>query len=226
MIDLYTFPTPNGQKVQIMLEELGLAYAVHAVDITRGEQFEPEFIEISPNGKIPAIVDRERPDGASMALAESGAILIYLAEKTGHFLPASGAERYQVLQWLMFQMGHIGPMFGQAHHFRQYAPERVPYAIDRYTQEAERLYKVVEDRLAKSPFLCSEYSIADIATYPWMRGAEAKGVNLEDFPNLKAWMQRVADRPAVHKGMQLLKESAPTEMDAEAKKHLFGQRSS
>ncbi len=201
MIDLYTWSTPNGRKISIMLEECGLPYRVHPVDITKGEQHRPEFVAISPNAKIPAIVDGEGPDGKPMALFESGAILIYLAEKTGRFLSGEARTRYVTLQWLMFQMGGVGPMFGQAHHFLRFAPEPVPYAIERYGKEARRLYGVLDARLKDVPYLPGEYSIADMATYPWVARHEWQGIDLGDFPQVKAWFERVGGRPAVQKGM-------------------------
>ena len=201
MIDLYTWSTPNGRKVSIMLEETGLPYRVHAVDITKGEQHKTEFLAINPNAKIPAIVDPTGPDGQPITLFESGAILIYLAEKTGKFLPADPRTRYLTLQWLMFQMGGVGPMFGQAHHFLKFAPEPVPYATERYTKETRRLYGVLDARLKQAPYLAGEYSIADIATYPWVARCEWHCVELADFPNVKAWFERIGTRPAVQKGM-------------------------
>ena len=197
-IDLYYWPTPNGRKITIFLEETGLPYNVIPVDITAGDQFEPEFLKISPNNKVPAIVDSEGPDGAQISVFESGAILIYLTEKTGKFLPDTPRERYEVLQWLMFQMGHVGPMLGQAHHFRRYAPEEVPYAIDRYTNEATRLYGVMDQRLSETDYFAGEeYSIADMAIYPWLVSHEIQGQRLEDFPNLARWYENIAARPAV-----------------------------
>jgi GST-like protein len=201
MIDLYTWSTPNGRKVSIMLEECGLAYRVHKVDIGKGAQFREEFVEISPNSKIPAIVDYEGPDGRALKLFESGAILVYLAGKTGLYLPASDRGKYEALQWLMFQMGGIGPMFGQAHHFLRAAKEPVPYAIARYTGEARRLYGVLDRRLACAAFLAGEYSIADIATFPWVARHEWHKVALEDFPHVKRWFDTIAARPAVARGM-------------------------
>lgn len=202
MIDLYTWSTPNGRKVSIMLEEVGLPYRVHAVDITRGEQHKPEFVAINPNAKIPAIVDADGPDGRPITLFESGAILIYLAEKTGRFLSTDGRTRYATLQWLMFQMGGVGPMFGQAHHFLKFAPEPVPYAKERYSKETRRLYGVLDARLKEVPYLAGDdYSIADIATYPWVARCEWQCVELADFPNVKAWFERISGRPAVQKGM-------------------------
>lgn len=202
MIDLYTWSTPNGRKISIMLEECGLPYRVHTVDITRGEQFRPEFVAINPNSKIPAIVDDEGPDGKPITLFESGAILIYLAEKTGRFLPAAPRSRYETLQWLMFQMGAIGPMFGQAHHFLRFAPEPVPYAIERYTKEVRRLYGVLDRRLAEAPWLAAnDYTIADIATYPWVARHEWQQVDLRDYPHVQDWFERIGQRPAVQRGM-------------------------
>src|SRR6202171_5834559 len=183
MIDLYTWPTPNGHKIHIMLEETRLAYRVHAIDIGAGDQFKPEFLAISPNNKIPAMVDQEGPGGKPFALAESGAMLFYLASKTGRVLPKGLRERWVVMQWVMTQMGHVGPMLGQAHHFLQYAPEKIEYAMNRYRNEAKRLYGVVDKRLQESAWLGgSEYSIADIATMPWMRAPERQGVDIEQFP--------------------------------------------
>jgi len=201
MIDLYTWGTPNGRKVSILLEECGLAYRTHKVDIGKGEQFREEFVAINPNSKIPAIVDYEGPDGRAMRLFESGAILVYLAGKTGRFLPPSVRGRYEALQWLMFQMGGVGPMFGQAHHFLRAAKEPVPYAIERYTGEARRLYGVLDRRLASAAFLAGEYSIADIATYPWVARHEWHKVALADFPNVKRWFDTISARPAVARGM-------------------------
>jgi GST-like protein len=202
MIDLYTWSTPNGRKISVMLEEVGLPYRVHAVDITQGEQRKPEFVAISPNAKIPAITDADGPDGKPITLFESGAILIYLAEKTGRFYSSDPRTRYLTLQWLMFQMGGVGPMFGQAHHFLKFAPEPVPYATERYTKEVRRLYGVLDVRLKQAPHLAGdEYSIADIATYPWVARCEWHCVDLADFPHVKAWFERIGSRPAVQKGM-------------------------
>ncbi len=204
VIDLYIWGTPNGRKASIMLEEVGLPYRVFPVDITKDEQFEPDFIAISPNNKIPAIVDHDGPDGEPISLFESGAILIYLAEKTGRFMATEPRPRYQVLQWLMFQMGGIGPMFGQALHFRRFAPEKVPYAIDRYTAETRRLYGVMDRRLAASEYLAGEdYSIADIAVFPWAARYEWLGVDLLEFPDVKRWYDAVWARPAVRQGFEV-----------------------
>ncbi len=224
MIDLHTWPTPNGFKVSIMLEETGLPYTVIPVDISKGDQFEPEFLKISPNNKMPAIVDHDGPDGGPYALFESGAVLMYLAEKTGRFMPSAVAARYRVIQWLMFQMGGIGPMLGQAHHFRQYAPQPLPYAIDRYTNETGRLYGVMDRRLGDSEYLAGDYSIADIACFPWIRSYERQGQKLEDFANVKRWFEAIGDRPAVQKGLQVLadRRRPPGEMDEKARSILFG----
>lgn len=227
MIDLYAWPTPNGHKVSIMLEECGLAYRVIAVDINKGEQFDPDFLKISPNNRIPAIVDPDGPEGRPMALFESGAILFYLAEKTGRFMPAAGEARYTVMQWLMFQMGGVGPMAGQAHHFRQQmGGVEVPYGIERYTAEMARLYDVMDRRLAETRFLAGEdYSIADIATWPWVRPSRRQGQDKADFPNVKRWFDEVSARPAVQAGMKLLEahRGNPVLTD-EARDVLFGKR--
>jgi len=201
MIELHTWSTPNGRKVSIMLEECGLPYSVHKVNIGQGEQFKPDFLAISPNNRIPGILDPDGPDGKPMSLFESGAILVYLSGKTGMFLPVSTRGKYEALQWLMFQMGGVGPMFGQAHHFLRAAPEQVPYGIKRYTDEARRLYGVLDRRLAQVAFLAGEYSIADIATFPWIARFEWHKVDLNDFPNVKRWFDTIARRPAVARGM-------------------------
>jgi GSH-dependent disulfide-bond oxidoreductase len=201
MIDLYTWGTPNGRKISIMLEECGLPYRVHAVNIGKGEQFRPEFLAISPNNRIPAIVDPEGPDGKPVNMFESGAILVYLSGKTGKFLPQTVRGKYIALQWLMFQMGGVGPMFGQAHHFIRNASEQVPYGIKRYTDETRRLYGVLETRLQEAAFLADEYSIADIATFPWVARHAWHKVDLADFPAVKRWFDNIAARPAVARGM-------------------------
>ncbi len=203
MIELYTWGTPNGKKVSVMLEECGLQYNTHKVNIGKDEQFAPEYLAINPNGKIPSIVDPDGPGGKPLAMMESGAILIYLADKTGRFLAKDGAARYDALQWLMFQMGGVGPMFGQVHHFVRAAKEQVPYAIDRYTKEKDRLYGVLDRRLGESAYLAGEYSIADIATYPWVWRHEWHNTNLADFPNVKRWYDAISARPAVQKGMSV-----------------------
>jgi GST-like protein len=205
MIDLYSWPTPNGHKIHIMLEECGLPYRVHPVNISANEQFKPEFLAISPNNKIPAMVDSEGPDGKPMSVFESGAMLLYLAGKTGRFLGKTDRARYETLQWLMFQMGGLGPMLGQAHHFRFYAPEKVPYAIERYTQEAKRLYGVLDKRLSQSRYLAGrDYTIADMAVFPWLRTWERQGVQMTDYPAVKKWFDAIAARPAVQRGVQVL----------------------
>jgi GST-like protein len=223
MIDLYSWPTPNGHKVHIMLEECGLPYRVHAVDIGAGDQFKSEFLRISPNNKIPAIVDSEGPDGRPISLFESGAILIYLAGKTGKFLPADVRGKYLALQWLMFQMGGVGPMFGQAHHFRIYAPEKIEYAVDRYTNEAKRLYGVMDRRLAEAPYFAGEYSIADIAIYPWTRSHANQGVDLADYPNVKRWYEAVEARPAVQRGVRVLADRRKPISGDKERDILFGK---
>ena len=193
MIDLYTWPTPNGHKIHIMLEETGLEYKVHPIDIGAGDQFKPEFLAISPNNKIPAMVDHQGPGGKRMALAESGAMLFYLASKTGKFLPQDVRARWEVMQWVMFQMGHIGPMLGQAHHFLQYAPEKIEYAMNRYRNEANRLYGVVDKQLQANEWIAGgQYSIADMSIMPWMRFPERQGVSIDDYPHLKKWRDRIA----------------------------------
>jgi len=223
MLDLYVWPTPNAYKVSIMLEEIGRPYNVIAVDIQAGDQFKPAFLKISPNNKMPAIVDHDAPDGKPMAIFESGAILMYLAETSGKFMPKELRQRYDVIQWLMFQMGGVGPMLGQAHHFRQYAPEKLDYAIARYTNEAARLYGVIDRRLAEVPYLAGEYSIADMAVFPWLRSYERQGQKLEDFPSLKRWFHAIEERPAVKKGLELLADRRRVgPMDAKAKETLFG----
>jgi GST-like protein len=225
MIDVYSWPTPNGHKVHIMLEECGLPWRVHAVDIGQGDQFTPDFLAISPNNKIPAIVDHDGPDGAPISLFESGAILLYLAGKTGRFLPADVRGKYDALQWLMFQMGGVGPMLGQAHHFRIYAPEPIDYAVNRYTNEARRLYGVMDHQIANTGAYIAgaEYSVADIAIYPWLRSWQNQGIDWADYPHLKSWFDRVGDRPAVQKAVQVLADRRkPIRTDAE-KEVLFGQ---
>ena len=223
MIDLYTWPTPNGHKVHIMLEEAGLSYKVHAINILEGDQFEPDFLKISPNNKMPAIVDPDGPDGKPYSVFESGAILMYLAQKTRMFMPQDLGARYVVIQWLMFQMGGLGPMLGQAHHFRQYAPEPIGYAIDRYTNEAGRLYNVMDRRLGEAEYLGGDYSIADMAAFPWIRPYERQGQNLDDYPNLKRWFEAIDARPAVQKGLQVLaEERKEIKHDEKAKELLFG----
>lgn len=225
MIEVYSWATPNGHKVHIMLEECGLPYKVTAVDIGAGDQFKPEFLAISPNNKIPAIVDPDGPDGQPISLFESGAILMYLAGKTGKLLPTGTTERYQVLEWLMFQMGGVGPMLGQAHHFRIYAPEKIEYAINRYTNEAKRLYGVMDKRLAKSKYIAGPaYSIADIAIFPWLRSWKNQGIDWNDFPHLKGWFDEIAARPAVQRGVAVLAEHRKPLNDEKARSALFGKQ--
>jgi len=225
MIDVYSWATPNGHKVHIMLEECGLAYRVHGVNIGSGEQFTPEFLAVSPNNKIPALVDPDGPDGRPISLFESGAILLYLAAKTGHLLPTDVRGRYEVLQWLMFQMGGVGPMLGQTHHFRVYAPEKLPYAIDRYTNEARRLYGVMDTRLARSKYLGGPaYSIADIAVFPWLRSWKNQGIDWNDYPHLKGWFDEVAARPAVKRGVEVLAAERKPLLDDKARSVLFGEQ--
>ncbi|MBX3659415.1 MAG: glutathione S-transferase N-terminal domain-containing protein [Ramlibacter sp.] len=224
MIDVYSWATPNGHKVHIMLEECGLPWRAIPVNIATGDQFKPDFLAISPNNKIPAMVDPQGPDGKPISLFESGAILLYLAAKTGRFLPEGDRARYEVLQWLMFQMGGVGPMLGQAHHFRLYAPEKIPYAIDRYSNEAKRLYGVIDKQLSRSPFLAGDtYSIADIATFPWLRSWQNQGIVLSDYPHLEKWFHQIAGRPAVQRGVQVLADLRKPLTDDKARETLFGK---
>jgi GST-like protein len=224
MIDLYTWPTPNGHKIHIMLEETGMPYRVIPVDIGAGAQFEPEFLRISPNNKIPAMVDPDGPNGRPFALAESGAMLFYLASKTGKFLPTDLEKRWQVMQWVMFQMGHVGPMLGQAHHFLGYAPQKIPYAMERYRNEANRLYGVLDRRLAESAYVaCDEYTIADMAVMPWLRFPERQGVQIDEYPHVRRWRDRLLERPAVQRALQVLadrrRQGPPSDKEREV---LFG----
>lgn len=208
MIDVWTWPTPNGHKVHIALEEMGLPYRVVPVNISSGDQFKPEFLAITPNHRIPAIVDPDGPGGGSLSLFESGAILIYLAEKTGMLMPVDPVGRLMCLQWLMFQMGGIGPMFGQYNHFASYAPEKLPYAIERYTNEVMRLHRVLEKRLNDSAYLTGpDYSIADIASFAWIRNPDRRGITLSDYPAVQRWHDAIAARPAVQRGVEVLAES-------------------
>jgi len=223
MIDVYSWATPNGHKVHIMLEECGLPYAVHAVDISAGEQFSPDFLAISPNNRIPAITDPDGPDGEPISLFESGAILLYLAGKTGRFLPRSTRGKYQALQWLMFQMASVGPMLGQTHHFRAYAPEKVEYAINRFSNEARRLYGVMDKQLATNDYIAGkEYTIADMAVWPWLRSHERQGIDIGEFPNVKAWFEAIGNRPAVQRGITVLADRRKPELDQAAREILFG----
>ncbi|MFM8864083.1 MAG: glutathione binding-like protein [Limnohabitans sp.] len=227
MVDLYVWPTPNGYKISMLLEELAMPYRAIPIDIGKGEQFEPGFLKISPNNKMPAIVDPDGPGGTPYALFESGAILMYLAGKVPAgeaFFPKDPRKRHDTIQWLMFKMGGLGPMLGQAHHFRQYAPEQIPYAVARYTNEAKRLYGVMDKRLGESPYLAGDfYSIADIATFPWTRSIERQGHRLEDFPNVKRWFEAIDARPATKRGLELLAERRRVgPMDEKQKEVLFG----
>lgn len=223
MIEVYSWPTPNGHKVHIMLEECGLPYRAHPINIGAGDQFKPEFLAISPNNKIPAITDPDGPEGKPISMFESGAILLYLAGKTGKLLPQSVTARYEVLQWLMFQMGGVGPMLGQAHHFRIYAPEKIDYAVNRYTNEAKRLYGVMDKRLAKSKYIGGpEYSIADIAIFPWLRSWKNQGIDWADYPHLKGWFDEIAARPAVQRGVEVLADLRKPLVDTQARDVLFG----
>ena len=228
MIDVYSWPTPNGHKVHIMLEECGLRlgrdWRAIPVNIGNGDQFAPEFLRISPNNKIPAIVDPRGPDGKPISLFESGAILVYLASKTGKFLPRSDRARFEVLQWLMFQMGGVGPMLGQNHHFRIYAPQPIDYAIDRYTNEAKRLYGVMNKQLQQTKFIAGNtYSIADIAIYPWLRNWKNQGIDWADYPQLKAWFDKISERPAVQRGVQVLADLRKPLTDDKSRDILFGK---
>ena len=228
-IDLYYWPTPNGWKVSIALEELGLPYNVVPVNIGTGDQFEPDFLKISPNNKMPAIVDPDGPDGAPISLFESGAILLYLAEKTGKLFPKEPRARFDAMQWMMFQMGGVGPMLGQAHHFRQYAPETIPYAVDRYTNEAARLYGVMDRHLEGSEYFAGdEYTVVDIAVYCWVVPHENQGQDLNDFPSLKRWYDAVSSRPAVQRGIKVGEEMRKNinELDEESRNKLFGNKPS
>ena len=223
MIVVHSWATPNGHKVHVMLEECGLPYSVHAVDIGAGDQFKPDFLAISPNNRIPAIVDSDGPDDKPISLFESGAILLYLAGKTGRFMPTDVRGKYETLEWLMFQMGGVGPMLGQAHHFRIYAPEKIAYAVERYTNEARRLYGVMDKRLGQSRFLGSdEYSIADIATWPWTRSYQNQGIELDDFPNVKRWFETIGARAGAQRGVQVLADARKALTDDQARDILFG----
>jgi GST-like protein len=226
MIEVWTWPTPNGYKVHIALEELGLSYKVITVIIGTGEQFKPEFLAINPNHRIPAIVDPEGPGGKPLKLFESGAILIYLAEKTGgKLIPKDPATRYICLEWLMFQMGGVGPMFGQWNHFAAYAVEKLPYAIERYTNEVKRLHRVLDHRLGEAPYLAGdEYSIADIATFPWVRNPDRRGIDLAEYPSVKRWHDAIAARPAVHRGVAVLADRQRQGMISDTEReNLFGK---
>ena len=227
MLKVYTWPTPNGHKIHIMLEECGLRegrdWQAIAVNIGQGDQFKPEFLAISPNNKIPALVDPHGPDGKPMSMFESGAMMIYLASKYGKFMPQSDRHKFQTLEWLMFQMGGVGPMLGQNHHFRQYAPEKIDYAINRYTNEAKRIYGVIDKRLATSKFIaCHQYTIADMAIFPWLRNWKNQGMELADHPHLQAWFNKLAARPAVQRGIEILAHLRKPITDEKAREVMFG----
>jgi GST-like protein len=225
MIDLYYWPTPNGHKVTIFLEETGLEYRTVPVNIRKGEQFAPEFLKISPNNRMPAIVDTDGPGGKPFSLFESGAILLYLAEKTGKLMPSETRARYRVIEWLMFQMANVGPMLGQAGHFRNAAPEKIPYAIERYTNESRRLFNVLDRRLAEVSFVAGDYSIADIATYPWIVAAlKAQPEQLDTRPNLKRWIDALVTRPAVQKGMAVMADQPQKPLTEEERSILYGSK--
>ncbi len=227
MIDVFSWATPNGHKVHIMLEEcgyrLGRDWRAIPVNISTGDQFKPEFLAISPNNKIPALTDPNGPDGKPISLFESGAILMYLAAKTGKFLPRSDRKKFEVLQWLMFQMGGVGPMLGQTHHFRLYAPEKIEYAVNRYTNETRRLYGVMDKQLASHKFIAgNQYTIADIAIFPWLRSWKNQGIDWADYPHLKAWFDGIAERPAVKRGVAVLSDLRKPLTDDKSRETLFG----
>ncbi len=225
MIDVYSWATPNGHKVHIMLEETGLKHRIHGVNIRTGDQFKPEFLKISPNNRIPAIVDNDGPDGKPLSLFESGAILLYLASKSGKFLPEDLRERWLCLQWLMWQMGGVGPMFGQANHFRRYAVDKVPYAVERYTNEANRLTSVLDKRLGEARFVAGDaYTIADMAIFPWMRNAESRGIDMTQYPNAQRWFDEINTRPAVQRALKILvDENSAVPIDDKAREVMFGK---
>jgi GSH-dependent disulfide-bond oxidoreductase len=228
VIDIYSWATPNGHKVHIMLEEcgqrLGRDWQAHPINIGTGDQFQPAFLDISPNNKIPAMVDPKGPNGKPMHLFESGAILLYLASKFNRFLPKSDAAKFETLQWLMFQMGGVGPMLGQAHHFRIYAPEKIDYAYDRYTNEAKRLYGVLDKQVQKHPYIAGkQYTVADIATFPWLRSWQNQGIDWKNYPALKDWFDRVSERPAVKRGGIVLAHLRKPLVDDQARQALFGK---
>ena len=228
MIDIYSWATPNGHKVHIMLEEcgqrLGRDWQAHPINIGTGDQFQSAFLDISPNNKIPAMVDPNGPNGKPMHLFESGAILLYLASKFNRFLPKSDAAKFETLQWLMFQMGGVGPMLGQAHHFRIYAPEKIDYAYDRYTNEAKRLYGVLDKQVQKHPYIAGkQYTVADIATFPWLRSWQNQGIDWKNYPALRDWFDRVSERPAVKRGGIVLAHLRKPLVDDQARQALFGK---
>jgi GST-like protein len=224
MIDLYYWPTPNGHKVTIFLEEVGLGYKIVPVNIRNGEQFAPAFLKISHNNRMPAIIDHEGPDGNPIAIFESGAILMYLAEKTGKLMPSAMRPRYEVIQWLMFQMAGVGPMFGQRGHFVRAAPEKIPYAIERYTNESRRLLNVIDKRLGESEYLAGDYSIADIATFPWVVGTRREPEQLESRPNFKRWLDAISNRPAVKRGLAVMADMPQQPLTEEARSILYGNK--
>jgi len=224
MIELYTWPTPNGFKVSIMLEELGMPYNVHAINIGAGDQFKPDFLKISPNNKMPALVDTDGPGGKPISLFESGAILLYLAEKTGRFIPKDKPGYWTAVQWVMWQMAGFGPMLGQLGHFKNYAPEPLPYAIDRYSNEASRLYRVLDKRLSESEYLAGDYGVADMAVFPWSRGWERHGQKMDEIPNFKRWFEAIGERPAVKKGLAVLADrQRQGPIDEKSRENLFGK---
>jgi GSH-dependent disulfide-bond oxidoreductase len=224
-IELFYWPTPNGQKASIMLEEVGLPYMVRPVNILKGEQFDPAFLAVNPNNKVPAIIDPDGPDGTPIAVFESGAVLVYLAEKTGKLLPAKGAARYRALQWLFFQVGGVGPMFGQLGHFKGYAPEPIPYAMDRYRNETLRLYGVMDEQLARSEYLAGDYSVADVAVYPWVDVRWFHEIDLSAFPNVARWFETVSRRDPVARGARLMKdEEVIGNVTEETREIYFGNR--
>ena len=227
MIDIYFWPTPNGYKITVMCEEVGLDYNIIPINITAGDQFTPEFLKISPNNRMPAIIDHDGPGGKPIAMFESGAILMYLAEKTGQLMPSDPRARYAVIQWLMFQMASVGPMLGQAHYFRVYAPEKLELAINRYTNEAKRIYGVIDRQLVNSAYIAGDYSIADIAIYPWLITHQMQGQNLDHFPHLKKWFEGIRERPAVQAGFTAMADRqkiAQPLADQKAWDTLFGTK--
>ncbi|NQW08397.1 MAG: glutathione S-transferase N-terminal domain-containing protein [Alphaproteobacteria bacterium] len=223
MIDLYFWPTPNGYKISIALEEMGLDYTVHGIDIGAGDQFDPEFLKIAPNNRIPAIIDHDGPGGVDFHLMESGAILLYLARKTGQFLPTDPVDEFRAIEWLMWQMGGVGPMFGQANHFIVYAKDKIDYAIDRYRNEVHRLCRVLNKRLGEAEYVAGEYTIADMAIFPWMRAHDRYDVDLDALPNVKRWFEAIDSRPAVQRGLAVLEERRrKVPMTDEQKEVMFG----
>lgn len=227
MIDIYFWPTPNGFKITIFCEEAGVRYKIVPVNISKGDQFEPEFLRISPNNRMPAIVDPDGPGGEPIAIFESGAILLYLAEKHGVFLPSETRARYDVMQWLMWQMANIGPLLGQNHHFRMYAPKTLDYAVERYTNEAKRLYNVLDNQLEDREFMCGEYSIADMATFPWILPYKRQGIDMEEYPNVRRWFDALKNRPAVSKAItegRKVAEQAEEVSEEERRAVLFGKK--